>query len=106
VIKRVSITLRKHPIFRQRHDTGLEDIIMRTFLLAVAALIASMTLLPGKATAAPFCSYIGSATGSFQSCGYHTWEQCLASVRGAGGFCMVNPADAWQRQSPRGRPYP
>jgi len=77
---------------------------MRTFLFAAAVLLGSMTLPAGKAEAAAFCSYIGSSTGSFQSCAYRTWEQCLASIRGAGGFCMVNPADAWQ--GARGRPYP
>lgn len=76
---------------------------MRIVLLAAATLLGSMTLPAGNAEAAPFCSYIGSATGSFQSCAYQTWEQCLASVRGAGGFCMVNPAGAWQ--GARGRPY-
>ena len=85
----------------ENDTTGLEN-IMRTFLFAAAALVGSMTLLPDKVQAAPFCSYIGSATGSFQSCAYLTWEQCLASVRGAGGFCMVNPAGAWQ--GTRGRP--
>jgi hypothetical protein len=74
---------------------------MRALLFAAAALVGSTILLQDKVEAAPFCSYIGSATGSFQSCAYRTWEQCLASVRGAGGFCMVNPADAW-----RGRPNP
>ena len=86
------------------NDTTESEDVMRAFLFAAAAVVGSATLLPGPVEAAPFCSYIGSATGSFQSCSYRTWEQCLASVRGAGGFCMVNPADAWQ--GGRGRPYP
>lgn len=77
---------------------------MRAFLFAAATLLGSLMLPAGSVEAAPFCSYIGSTTGSFQSCAYRTWDQCLVAIRGAGGFCMINPADAWRTQGARARP--
>jgi hypothetical protein len=78
---------------------------MRNFLFAAAALMAATVLSGSKVEAAPFCSYIGGATGGFQSCGFQTWDQCLASIRGAGGFCMVNPGEAWSTRDVRRYPY-
>ncbi|HYS47189.1 MAG TPA: DUF3551 domain-containing protein [Xanthobacteraceae bacterium] len=78
---------------------------MRNLLFALAAGMLALTAMPaGKAEAAPFCSYIGGPTSGFQSCAYRTWDQCLAAISGAGGFCMVNPSDAWA-QGVRRRPY-
>jgi hypothetical protein len=66
---------------------------MRTVLFAAAA-AAVLTMLPtGRADAAPFCAYSGGVRGGYESCGYYTFEQCLATVRGLGGFCMRNPHD-------------
>jgi Protein of unknown function (DUF3551) len=38
----------------------------------------------------PWCAiYSGLGTGA--SCGYTTFERCMASVRSLGGFCEQNP---------------
>jgi hypothetical protein len=58
---------------------------MHASLFAAAVVVAIATLLGGKAEAAAFCSY---GSEGREACSYHTWEQCLASVRGAGGFCI------------------
>jgi hypothetical protein len=75
----------------------MNDDRTRTSLFAAAVVVALAMLLGGKAEAAAFCSY---GSEGREQCAYHTWEQCLASVRGAGGFCMRNPHDpaAWTRQ--------
>jgi hypothetical protein len=39
------------------------------------------------AQAAPWCAFYDAST---YNCGFHTFEQCLATVRGAGGWCRPN----------------
>lgn len=68
---------------------------MGKLLFATTAVLA-LTVLPGsEATAAAYCAYAGGGRGGggYENCGYYTWEQCLAAVSGAGGFCMRNPHD-------------
>ena len=72
-----------------------------SFVIAAAAL-ALMSLPVGEASAAAYCAYAGGGRGgSYENCGFYTWEQCLENVRGLGGFCMVNPhkAAAWGHPS-------
>jgi len=60
----------------------------------VAAL--ALTTLPGReAAAAAYCAYesSGRGGGTAENCGFYTFEQCLANVRGMGGFCTRNPHD-------------
>jgi hypothetical protein len=69
---------------------------MRNVSLAIAAALALSALLPSReAAAAAYCAYAGGGRGGggYENCGYYTWEQCLAAVSGAGGFCMRNPHD-------------
>ena len=62
-------------------------------LLFVSAAGLALTALPGReAAAAAYCAYAGGR-GGYENCGYYTWEQCLAAVRGVGGRCMRNPHD-------------
>jgi hypothetical protein len=42
----------------------------------------------GTASAAPWCAYYDAYT---YNCGFRTFEQCLATISGAGGFCQRNP---------------
>ena len=39
------------------------------------------------AQAAPWCAFYDPST---YNCGFHTFEQCLATDRGAGGWCRPN----------------
>ena len=64
---------------------------MRKWLLAVAVALPA-TIVAGKAEAAAFCTYAGGKAG-YENCGYYTWQQCLAAIRGRGGYCMLNPHD-------------
>jgi hypothetical protein len=51
----------------------------------------ALSLLVGgtgtSAQAGPWCAYYDFST---YNCGFHTFEQCLATVRGAGGWCRPN----------------
>jgi hypothetical protein len=40
----------------------------------------------------PWCAQWSGAWGGARECAYYTFEQCRASVFGAGGGCYPNPA--------------
>jgi hypothetical protein len=57
------------------------------------ALIALALLTPssGLADPYPWCAqYAGGAHGGGRNCGFVTFEQCMATVSGIGGFCEHN----------------
>jgi hypothetical protein len=56
-------------------------------MIAGAGLLLSVVGTGGSAHAAPWCAFYGPST---YNCGFHTFEQCLATVRGAGGWCRPN----------------
>jgi hypothetical protein len=58
------------------------------FLLAVA---------PGNAQAReyPWCAEMPIDFDYVSTCGYVTFEQCLATISGVGGFCKRNPRYGW-----------
>lgn len=67
---------------------------MRTIIsgLAVLATLATVTLLtPSISQADPYkyCS-VTSYMGGTTNCGFTTYEQCMQTTRGMGGFCQVN----------------
>jgi len=58
-------------------------------LAATAAAIASGT--PAAAQNYPWCAqYSGGSMGGGRNCGFVSFEQCMATVRGIGGFCSQN----------------
>ena len=75
---------------------------MRT--IAFASLVfATLALLPDGAQAAPWCAdYGGGRGGGGTNCGFYSFEQCMATVRGIGGFCrqngFENPSYRYQRR--------
>jgi Protein of unknown function (DUF3551) len=47
---------------------------------------------PARAVEYPWCLYYGgSGLGGGTNCGFTTFEQCLATLRGNGGICSQNP---------------
>jgi hypothetical protein len=52
------------------------------------------------AHAAAWCAFYGPST---YNCGFRTYEQCLATVRGAGGWCRQNFFESGDRKSTRQR---
>lgn len=55
---------------------------------------------------APFCAFLGGSSGF--DCSYYTFEQCMETARGLGGYCSPNPrlAQSPYPPPPRGRrPY-
>jgi len=57
----------------------------------------ALLLLLGTGTAAeaaPWCAFYGSST---YNCGFYSYEQCLETVRGAGGSCRQNFFEGYGR---------
>ena len=67
-------------------------------IFAIATLAATVTMMatmlgPRSADAAPYwpwCSYYGAPSYA-HSCAFTSWEQCMETVRGIGGYCYTNP---------------
>jgi hypothetical protein len=61
-------------------------------LLFAAALIAAAGALTGSAQAQnyPWCAVYGGREGGGENCGFTTFEQCMATLSGMGGFCNRN----------------
>jgi hypothetical protein len=65
---------------------------MRLFLSALAIFAAVVCLeKPADAQGYPWCAYYDVWGGS-TNCGFVTYQQCLATVRGVGGSCGPNPS--------------
>ena len=66
---------------------------MKSWLYAVG-LLAAATVLATPATAQnyPWCAQYsgGAAGGGGMNCGFVSFDQCMATVRGMGGFCIQN----------------
>jgi Protein of unknown function (DUF3551) len=66
---------------------------MARLIFAVLTLAAAMLIHPRSGEAAsywPWCSQYDNPSVS-HSCAFATWEQCMATVRGIGGWCYANP---------------
>jgi hypothetical protein len=55
--------------------------------LAVAA-VALAASSPARAQNYPWCSNFHDGAGT--NCGFSTYEQCMATARGTGGYCAPN----------------
>ncbi len=74
---------------------------MRILLLPLAFYVAAVAIgTRAEAQSYPWCAQYSKGDGS-QNCGFVSFEQCMADVRGIGGFCNRNT----QYQSPQA-PHP
>ena len=39
----------------------------------------------------PWCSQYPGDMGAAHACAFSSWEQCMGTVRGIGGYCYANP---------------
>jgi len=63
---------------------------MRTALIILSVLIAAMSTR-AEAQNYPWCAqYSGGGMGGAMNCGFTTFQQCLDTVSGIGGFCERN----------------
>jgi hypothetical protein len=64
---------------------------MKALILAFGIFLAASALCtPARAQNYPWCAYYAGAGGSGENCGFSTFQQCLATLSGMGGFCNRN----------------
>jgi len=66
----------------------------------IALTSAGLSLSSLGAEAAPWCAQCSGRAGG-TNCGFYSFEQCLQTVRGIGGFCNRNPFEAYGSQQAR-----
>lgn len=76
-------------------------------------LVAVISLAGSRAEAQnyPWCAYYGGHMGGSSNCGFTSFEQCMATLSGMGGFCdrntqYVPPPGPHPNYRPRRRYYP
>jgi hypothetical protein len=63
------------------------------FLFFVAGMLVAVATFgtPAQAQNYPWCAqYGGGRGGGGTNCGFSSFQQCMATVRGIGGFCNPN----------------
>jgi hypothetical protein len=64
---------------------------MRTLLFVTGMLAAAGAMSTGaQAQNYPWCAQYGGQNGGASNCGFTTFEQCMATLSGMGGFCDRN----------------
>jgi len=74
-------------------DHREEEIAMARLMFAASTLVAAMMIQPRSADAAPYwpwCSQYDQSPFT-HACAFSSWEQCMQTVRGIGGYCYTNP---------------
>lgn len=62
---------------------------MKQLLFALSVVAAAFEFVaPAKAQNYPWCAQYSTRDGS--TCGFTTFQQCMATVSGIGGFCIQN----------------
>lgn len=85
---------------------------MRLASILLATSIVPLTLASALAQGQPYpydpypwCAVYGGRGGGGTNCGFRTWQQCMATVSGIGGFCepnqFYNPRGAGERPRKR-----
>lgn len=65
---------------------------MRAVIFVLGILIgAIMVGAPAQAQNYPWCARYSGGRGGGENCGFTSFDQCMANVRGIGGYCARNP---------------
>jgi hypothetical protein len=72
-----------------RDSIGVSRLVSCFAIVTAAALAMTAALTPAAAQNYPWCAHYGTPYDD-TSCGFVSYEQCLASVSGVGGFCEKN----------------
>ncbi len=68
---------------------------MARMIFAMLAFTTVMTIQPA-ANAVPYWQWCSQyfSRGTSHACAFSSWEQCMDTVRGIGGYCYANPYPA------------
>jgi hypothetical protein len=64
----------------------MRSLLLVTGIVAIAGAMAT----PAEAQNYPWCAYYGGRDGGGVNCGFSTFEQCMTTLSGMGGFCDRN----------------
>jgi hypothetical protein len=71
-----------------------QEVSMRSLLLTLSIVVAGLATVGRSANAQnyPWCAYYGGGDmgGGGSNCGFTTFEQCMTTLSGMGGFCDRN----------------
>jgi Protein of unknown function (DUF3551) len=81
---------------------------MKAALFLLGVMVAAPAIAtPAHAQGRAWCAYYNGHFGGASNCGFYTYQQCLATISGIGGWCQPNttyvPPPARHR---RDRAYP
>jgi hypothetical protein len=93
----IEINAQTHRPQSYERDGDPQVTTMKVLLFVLSVFAAGYGLITSAAAQNyPWCAQYSGSRG--KSCGFASFEQCLASVRGWGGFCIQNST----YQPPRG----
>jgi len=75
---------------------------LSSFLLAIIGI--ALVAAPADAVEYPWCANFADGAGA--NCGFATYEQCMLTARGTGGYCAENTLYAPAAGTARPRPKP
>jgi Protein of unknown function (DUF3551) len=84
---------------------------MKILLCLLGLFIVASAIAPAQAQNYPWCAYYsGRGFGGASNCGFTSFQQCMATVSGIGGFCQENtmyrpPPGPHRRSRPHVYPY-
>ena len=81
--------------------------VMKTVQFVVPLLVTTFgfTAYAGAEIYYPWCANYGGRGGGGTNCGWSTYEQCMVTIRGMGGFCAPNPFYTPPPQKPSRHQY-
>ena len=86
----------------------MRPLIVSALAFAVMAAVLAAAA-PAEAQEYPWCVQYGGSRSGGSNCGFVTWDQCMATRFGNGGFCYRNPfypGNGYaQEPNPRERPH-
>jgi hypothetical protein len=74
--------------------------VLAAMTVATIALPAALTT-PAHADPYKWCAEYGAFGNEAENCGFVTYQQCLATISGIGGFCQRNPRYTGPERRPR-----
>jgi hypothetical protein len=63
---------------------------MKFALSLLGALVVAAAIGTPAHADGPWCAFYDGRFGGASNCGFHTYEQCLATISGVGGWCQPN----------------
>ena len=77
---------------------------MKPLIAATAIAFATIQwVVPAQAQNGPWCAHYDFGSDESLNCSFYNFEQCVADVRGVGGFCAPNSTYGLSRRPPHYR---